>query len=48
MGDDEDGDSDDEDIPGLDDKETGGEEGGKAENGGSTGKEEADEEATKA
>ena len=48
MGDDEEGDSDDEEIPGLEDKETGGEEGTKAENGGSTGKEEADEEALKA
>ena len=41
--DDEEGDSDDEDIPGLEDKETGGEEGEKADHGGSTGKEEAEE-----
>ena len=47
-GDEEEDDSDDEQIPGLEDKETGGEEGAKVDNGGSTGKEEADEESTKA
>ena len=46
--DDEEGDSDDEEIPGLEDKETGGEEGTKSDAGRSAGKEEAEEESTKA